>query len=162
MMAPTTRPQIIQDLRERIQGIEAAPQSGERSVSTGFEALDRALGAGLKGGSLIEWVGEGEDEGSGAATLALTVAANILRQDGALMVIDDTGDFYPVAAAELGVPLDRTIVVQPDTRMSAMWAWEQSLRCPGVAVTFGRIDAIDDRLLRRLQLAAETGGGLGF
>lgn len=154
--------QVISDLRERIQGIEAAGQRSDTCyVSTGFEELDRILGShGLKRGSLIEWAGVGV--GSGAATLALTIAANVLRQDGALMVIDQAGEFYPVAAAELGIPLERTVIVRPDTRWNALWAWEQALRCPGVAVTFGWIDAIDDRLLRRLQLAVETGGGLGF
>ena len=162
MMAPPIRPQLIRDLQERIHGIEAGGQrSDTRCVSTGFEALDQILtNRGLKQGSLIEWVSDGE--GSGAAMLALTVVAHLLREDGALVVIDQIGEFYPVAAAALAIPLDRTVVVRPETRMAALWAWEQSLRCPGVAVTFGWIDAMDDRVLRRLQLAAETGGGLGF
>jgi protein ImuA len=156
--------QVISDLRERIQGIEAGGQrSDTQYVSTGFEDLDRILGDhGLKRGSLIEWTGVGDSEGSGAGTLALVVAANVLRRDGALVVIDNAREFYLVAAAELGIPLERTAIIRPETRMDALWAWEQALRCPGVAVTFGWIDAIDDRLLRRLQLAVETGGGLGF
>jgi protein ImuA len=165
MMAPTIRPQILRDLQERIQEIEAGRQrvDGRRYVSTGFDQLDRILGnRGLRRGSLIEWAGAGETEGSGAATLALTVAAHLLRETGALIVIDDAREFYPPAAAQLGIPFDRTIIVQPDKSRSAFWAWEQALRCPGVAVTFGWIETIDDRMLRRLQLAAETGGGLGF
>lgn len=162
-MALTTG-QIISDLRERIQGIEAGGQrSDAQCVSTGFKALDGILAnRGLRRGSLIEWVGPSASEGSGAATLALAVTANRLRQGGAFVVIDKAGEFYPVAAADLGIPLERTIVVRPETRMDALWAWEQALRCPGVTVTFGWIDVIDDRLLRRLQLAVETGGGLGF
>jgi protein ImuA len=154
--------QVISDLRERILGIEAGGQrSAGKCVSTGFDALDRLLvNGGLKRGSLIEWTGSGE--GSGAATLALRVAANVLRQDGTFVVIDKAGEFYPVAVADLGIPLERTIVVRPESRTDALWAWEQSLRCPGVAVTFGWIDAIDDRVLRRLQLAVETGGEFGF
>jgi protein ImuA len=155
----------IRDLRERIQAIEGSRHGvAERSaLSTGFAALDEALAdRGLRPGSLIEWVGEGESEGSGAATLALTVAAHTLRRGGAFVAIDSAGEFYPPAAAALGIPLERTVVVRPEARMAALWAWEQALRSPGVAVTFGRLEALDDRLLRRLQLAAEKGGGLGF
>lgn len=160
----TFRPQLIQDLRERIQGIEAGGQrTGGCCASSGIEALDRLLpNEGLKRGTLIEWVSDGEGEGSGAATLALTVAAHLLREDGTFVTIDHTGDFYPPAAAFLGIPLERTILVRPENRKAALWAWEQALSCPGVTATFGWIDAIDDRVLRRLQLAAESGGGWGF
>jgi protein ImuA len=154
---------MLEDLRDRIQRIE---RSGRRaaetsSVSTGFKALDDLLAdGGLKRGTLIEWLGHGE--GSGAAALALTVAAHVLREEGILVVIDSTREFYPVAASCLGIPLERAVVVQPDERAGVLWAWEQSLRCPAVAVTLGWIDALDDRLFRRLQLAVETGNGLGF
>ena len=152
---------LTQDLQDRIHQLEASPHRAGGGISTGFEALDRLLaGPGLKRGSLTEWLGD--DDGSGAATLALTVAAHVLQRGGAFVVVDRVGEFYPVAAAGLGIPLERTVVVQPDTRMGALWTWEQALRCPGVAVTFGWIDALDDRLARRLQLAVEAGGGLGF
>src|SRR6185437_15597607 len=35
-------------------------------------------------------------------------------------------------------------------------------RCPGVGATLARIDRLDDPAFRRLQLAAEAGGGRGF
>lgn len=159
-MKKATRPDILEDLQERIHRIEGF-QRPAGGVATGFEALDQLLGgAGFKSGALTEWLGDGE--GSGVVSLALTVAAHVLRSEGAFVVIDRAGEFYPVAAAQMGIPLERTIVVRPDSSLAALWAWEQSLRCPGVAVTFGWIDALDDRLFRRLQLAAETGGGLGF
>jgi hypothetical protein len=154
---------LIHDLRDRINVITGSSRnSAERSrASTGFTVLDELLtGGGLLRGTLVEWLGE--SEGSGAATLALKVAAQVLQPYGALVVIDAAGDFYAVAAAHLGIPLDRTIVVRPDSPADVLWAWEQSLRCHGVAVTLGRVDAASDRVLRRLQVGAETGGGLGF
>jgi len=154
---------VIDDLRDRIRGIEAyRPRAGERdTISTGFPALNRLLaGGGLPRGTLAEWTGDAD--GSGAVTLALAITGHLLRGEGTLVVIDERGDFYPVGAAQLAIPLDRTAVVRPDSAKSALWAWEQSLRCPGVAVTFGKIDPRNDRALRRLQMAAETGGGLGF
>ncbi len=161
-MQPAGRAHVLDDLRERILRIERPPDRAEiTGLSTGLPALDGLLAhRGLKPGSLIEWLGDGE--GSGAAELALTVAAHLLKREGALVVIDGAGEFYPPAAVEKGVPLPRMAVVRPPTRMTGLWAWEQALRCPAVAVTFGSIDAINDRLFRRLQLAVETGGGVGF
>ena len=133
----------------------------EASRSTGFRALDRLLaGGGLRSGSLVEW--RGERDGSGAKTLAFAVAANLLRDDGALVVIDDERNFYPVGVAGLGVPLDRTIIVRADTEEAGQWAWEQALRTPGVTVTLGRLEKVSDKVARRLQLASEAGGVLGF
>jgi len=92
----------------------------------------------------------------------LAVAANLLRDDGALVVIDDDREFYPVGAAGLGVPLDRTVVVRAEDETGGLWAWEQALRTPGVTVTLGRLEKVTDKVARRLQLASEAGGGIGF
>ncbi len=43
-----------------------------------------------------------------------------------------------------------------------LWALEQTLQSRGVAVTFCRLQRLNARVFRRLQLAAERGGGLGF
>jgi hypothetical protein len=163
LMHPSRPSAVVDDLRERIRGIEAfRPRAGERdAISTGFSGLDRLLAdGGLRRGTLTEWVGDAT--GSGAVTLALAVAAHILRREGTFIVIDEGGEFYPVAAAQLAIPLDRTAVVRPDSSKAGLWAWEQSLHCPGVAVTFGKIDPGNDRAIRRLQIAAEAGRGLGF
>ena len=171
---------VIQRLQERIDGMQHSrlSVSDRCGISTGFSDLDRLLAdGGLRRGTLIEWLSDGP--GSGAATLALSVAAHILREEGAFVVIDEASDFYPVAAADLGIPLERTVIVRSGREcgttlrvvnhdaerratMTALWAWEQSLRCPGVAVTFGRIGHLDGRQFRRLQLAVEAGEGLGF
>jgi protein ImuA len=162
MRAPL-HPDRLQDLRDRIRGIEGVRDRGplDAGLSTGFPTLDRLLaGRGLRIGSLVEW--RGECDGSGAETLAFAVAANVLRDDGALVVIDDDRDFFPVGAAGLGVPLDRTVVVRAEDEAGGLWAWEQSLRTPGVTVTLGRLEKANDKVARRLQLATEAGGGLGF
>lgn len=162
MRAPVSA-DVLQELRDRIRGIEGLKDRGPEDTgrSTGFPALDRVLaGRGLRAGSLVEW--RGVREASGAFSLGIAVAGNMVRERGTLVVLDDDRDFYPLGAAGLGVPLDRTVVVRPDDPAAGLWAWEQALRTPGVTVTLGRLDRVDDRIARRLQLAAEAGGGLGF
>src|SRR5262249_3218871 len=106
------------------------------------------------------WQGAGE--GSGAVSLALAVAGQVLERGGALVVIDGPGEFYPPALAGLGIALERVILVRPPDARSALWAWGQALRCGGAAVTLGCIDELVDRHVHRLQLAVEHGGTLGF
>jgi protein ImuA len=109
---------------------------------------------------LVEWLSEGE--GSGAATLLLLSAVQRVVERGQLVVIDPAGEFYPPAASRMGVPWERTVLIRPAVSRDTFWAWEQALRCPGVAVTVGWLEQVDDRTFRRFQLASEQGGGLGL
>jgi len=43
-----------------------------------------------------------------------------------------------------------------------LWALDQALRCAGVAAVLAWPEKLDGRTFRRLQLAAEQGGGLGL
>ncbi len=76
--------------------------------------------------------------------------------------LDTAGDFYPPAAIQLGLPLERLLVIRTKRNVDALWVCEQVLRCPAVAAVVLPIRAMDAYVSRRLQLAAETGGGLGF
>src|SRR5262249_27875364 len=111
-------------------------------------------------GALIEWLSDGE--GTGAATLALALTPRLLQNGGVLVIVDSRREFYPPAAAALGIALEQMVIVRPVSARDALWAWEQTLRSSAVAVTLGGVDTLNDRAFRRLQLAAETGGGLGF
>jgi protein ImuA len=155
---------VVQHLRNRLRqsNRSAGHGTGEKSpFSTGIAALDELLSAdAFRAGMMIEWIVDGA--GCGAARLALPMAIQSLQNGGALVVIDDWREFYPPAAVRLGLDLDRTIVIRPQSRQEVIWALEQALRCPGVAVTLSRVGHVHDRVLRRLQLAAEHGGGLGL
>jgi hypothetical protein len=156
-----SRLDTVHELRERLQQLERSNRPDRESLHSSGTALDQLLARkGWATGTLIEWVRD--QEGSGAATLALAVAAKLLEQGGALVVIDDKREFYPPAAAGLGIPLERTVVVQSQSAGDALWALEQALRSPAVTVALGWIERCADRVFRRLQLAAETGGSFGF
>lgn len=161
-MGSAARSQLIRDLKEQLRRWEGVERGGDALVlSTGLPALDQWLPrGGLAPRSLYEWLAEGE--GAGAATLTLVLAARLQAQGGALVVIDAEREFYPPAAAHLGVELARTVVVQPATPRDALWAWEQALRSPAACLVWGWLERLDEGALRRLQLAAETGGSLGF
>ncbi|MFN0056222.1 MAG: ImuA family protein [Planctomycetales bacterium] len=187
MLRTDAREQILQELARRMKQVEvgARPPAAHPSFSTGIPALDGLLRrasvpgsipaesaplsnplGGLVPGTLTEWLAAGS--GSGAAWLALRVAVNLQQrvedEGGAqsLVFIDHRHEFYPPAAAALGLDLGQVLVIRPPRPAEGLWALEQSLRSPAVAATICRVEMPGDRTLRRLQLAAEVGGGVGF
>lgn len=159
MLPAHSRSQTIQDLKQHLR--QAVLVESRERILTGVPMLDGLFpGGGLERGSLVEWLAE--SEGSGAGTLALLACARMAQAGGRLVVIDPRGEFYPPAAVTLGLRLDELIVVRPSTPADALWAFEQTLRCAGVSVVLGWLGQEHNRGLRRLQLAAEAGGTLGF
>ena len=63
--------------------------------------------------------------------------------------------------ARAGIDLKRLQVVRTDPR-NALWATEQCLRSAACSTVLCWPRSADDRTLRRLQVAAETGQCLGF
>ncbi len=159
-MENVSRLRLLEELREKIQRLEGPQSPREPVCSTGFSELDRLLPqGGLACDALTEWVSA---EGSGAATLALLLVVHLQKRNGPVVVIDDRREFYPPAAQMLGLALEQTLVVQTCREKDTLWAWEQALRSAAVAAVLGRVDRLNDRTFRRLQLAAEAGAAAGF
>lgn len=68
---------------------------------------------------------------------------------------------YPAALAAAGLPLQRLLWVRA-TRERSLWAAEQCLRAGCLGAVLVWTDSSDDRALRRLQVAAETGASFAF
>jgi hypothetical protein len=165
---------VVADLRAQLWEVADARQGrGARHVwSSGIAALDACLPAGgLRGGSLVEWWEP--VSGSGAAQLSWWTAAALARQRrGRIAVVEcashcrqEGSVFYPPAAIGWGVPAERLMVVRAAQTADALWACDQLLRCESLAAVWWCSDPFercDDRAARRLQLAAEIGGGLGL
>jgi protein ImuA len=159
----SARANLIQNLRGQLWQFERSrggPARIEQGISTGIAALDDLLPEGsLRPGTIMECLSAGD--GTGAATLALTMARHLAGESGAILVLDSRSDFHPLVAVALGIESRRLIVVRPPMARDALWVLEQALRSPGVAVTLAWVDRLSSQAFRRLQLAAETGGGLG-
>ncbi len=99
--------------------------------------------------------------GIGELGLLAPTLAMLGRERRPMIWIDPP--YLPHAAAldEYGIDLSLQVVVRPRAAMQAWWAAEQSLRS-GVcaAVMLWERHRADTRMLRRLQLAAASGGAL--
>jgi protein ImuA len=154
--------ETVRALQQQLRRMEKRrPAADASSCTSGCKELDQLLpGGGLPRGGLVEWLSE--SSGSGAGTLAMIAAREAMREGGALIVMDRSRRFYPPAAAALGVDLEQVIVVRATNAKDELWALDQSLRCSAVAAVWAPLEKLDDCTFRRLQLAAETGGGTGM
>lgn len=158
-MQPIDKRAIIAGLQDRIQkqGRGSLPNTVR---STGAEALDDLLPAqGVRLGSLVEWVAEGH--ASGAATLSLVTGRHVCR-DGRVVLIDGRRQLFPLSLQLLGFDLSRIVMIRPSSETEALWACEEALRCEGIGLVWASIERLSSLRFRRLQLAAETGAGVGF
>ena len=165
MHQPATAPNIAAVVAQLAAAVGQLQQhhrpAGLTTVSTGSALLDQVLpGGGLQRGSLVEWLAAGP--GSGATTLALMAARQACRAGGMLAVLDAERSFYPPAIADRELARSHLLMIRPAARQDEAWALDQLLRQPGIAAVLAWIPLADDRAFRRLQLAAEAGGGLGL
>jgi protein ImuA len=167
---------IVEQLRKQIRCTETASRIEAGDVVThDCPAIDQLLPQhGYSRGTLVQWLSAG---GQAADFLSLRVAHQACQNGGALVVVDPLQQFFPPAAAALGINLDNLIVLRTgqlnfpreveapaETRHQddLLWAIDQSLRCSAVAAVWGPVGEIDDRWFRRFQLSAESSGCLGL
>jgi cell division inhibitor SulA/protein ImuA len=130
-------------------------------IPTGFSTLDTILpGSGFPNAALTEILHE--HHGVGELRLAMPALARLSRGGRWIALIAPPFIPYPPALAACGLDLSRVLVVHPDNHHQALWSVEQALRAGTCAAVLAWPKRCDDRSLRRLQLAAESGNSLGM
>ncbi len=174
----TAQSSVVSQLRNQIRSVETAGRvDGQARVSSGSAVIDRLLPGGHQGGyqrgTLVQWLTGG---GQAADYLSLLAAKQAAVDGGAIVVFDPQHQFYPPAAAAIGINLDNLIVLKSSSSKSSpgcsfeneeldsdlLWSIDQALRCPAVAAVWGSLGRIGERWFRRFQLSAESSGCLGL
>lgn len=158
------RTQLEQLERAQRRRPELAPARAER-VPTGFAALDQRLGGGWLRGALNELLLPGDGCGALEAFLPRLLAPALPDAGGGARLvawIDPQRWPYPPALAQAGLDLARCLVVRPRDGREQAWALDLALRSCACDVVIGWLHHLDDRSLRRLQLAAAAGDALAL
>jgi protein ImuA len=96
---------------------------------------------------------------------AVGFCAWILGQSaGTSIWISQNPDFWPEGLATVGLAAEHLVFVQTTSSKDGLWAFEEASRSRGVAGAVLVVDGSGPDLVagRRLQIAAETGGGVGL
>jgi hypothetical protein len=135
-------------------------QMTEDALPTGFAALDELLpGGGWPRGALTEVLLS--RQGIGELRLLTPALARLSEADGWLAWVAPPYVPYAAALAAAGIDLKHLLVAKPPNEADAWWTAEQALRSGACAALLAWLRAADERRMRRLQLAAETGHAWG-
>jgi hypothetical protein len=130
------------------------------SIPTGFPALGALLpGGGWPRGALTEILPE--REGIGELSLLAPALAWLSRQDLWIAFVAPPHLPYAPALSAAGIDLARVVMIRPEKSSDILWAMEQALRSGSCSAVLAWLPFLNERGARRLQLAAEAGGGWG-
>ncbi|MBM3599080.1 MAG: hypothetical protein FJX35_12740 [Alphaproteobacteria bacterium] len=157
-------------LRLRIRALERGrPALPDGALSFGVSQIDHHLPARGIGLGLVHEVAAGSaDEAGAAAGFVLALLARRMKQvSGPVLWCGGNSrsgpDLYGPGLADAGLDPAHLILVRTATMADLLWTMEEALRCCALAAVVGAASgAVDLTASRRLQLAAEAGGGLGL
>jgi recombination protein RecA len=131
-----------------------APPSpaSDTSFSSGFRALDEALGGGLPRGQMLEFYGP---SGCGKTTLAIQIAAHAQNSGLTCAWIDADRTFDAAYAESLGAAVDRIPVAQPGSA-------EEGLEVTRALVESGAVDLVIVDSAAALVPKLELEAGIGY
>ena len=130
---------------------------------TGYAALDTVLPRGGWPDQALSEILFGAD-GVGEIRLLWPTLARLTQTGAGRPVVLIAPPYIPYAPAwqAAGIDLRHLQVVQAPNSTEALWAAEQCLRSGACSAVLCWPHKADDRALRRLQVAAQTGQALGF
>ena len=139
---------------------QPAAQTAPDAIATGWTSLDAVLpGGGWPSAALSEILLP--VDGVGELRLVWPALARLSEGNGIVAVIAPPYRPYAPAWQAAGLRYESLQVIDADPR-DALWAAEQCLRSGACGAVLCWPQKADDRALRRLQVAAETGRTPGF
>lgn len=147
-------------LREAIRRLEVGRRKRAGVLPFGLAALDDKLTGGLALGAVHD-VAAGEGAADDAA--ATLFAAGILaRLSGPVLWCLARPDLFAPGPAQAGLAPDRIVYAEVPDEAARLACGEEGLRHAGLAGVVVELSRLPMAQSRRLQLAAEEGGGLGI
>jgi hypothetical protein len=130
--------------------------------TTGYPKLDSILPTkGWPDKSLIEVLSP--SWGIGELQLLLPKMRELTQQQQWVIWISPPYQPYAPALLNAGVDLNYVIVINPETSCKdAIWSMEKALQTQACAMVLAWMNWLPNGVVRRLQLAAEKGGGMAF
>ena len=105
------------------------------TLSTGFRALDKALGIrGLPQGKITELISSESMASSGALLIAASIAAKVQRKQQIVTIIDMSHAFDPWQAERCGLIAPHLLLIRPDTVFEALTTLESVAHLEGLVL----------------------------
>src|SRR5258706_672954 len=153
--------QIIASHRGQLQVLQSEQVASRKiGFKTGLQLLDDLAGPqAFSRGAVHEILAEPNQP---PPYFFATLLARAAGGDRAIVWSDPNHLLYPPAIAAAGISLNRLLLLRPKNDADELWALTESLRCSGVGAALACPRRLSTIEARRLQLAAERGGGVGL
>ncbi|NRA53858.1 MAG: cell division protein [Gammaproteobacteria bacterium] len=135
--------------------------SQARAISSGNNSIDLALPLGGWKTQVINELVSNEQQINPLKVLGPTLAT--LSQQGRwIVLIGAQKNEIKQLLSEYGIASNKVLLVHPKDQIDALWAMEQALMSGTSSAVLGWPGAIDERDIRRLQIAAKRSQALAF
>ncbi|MFT7132093.1 MAG: hypothetical protein ACI81O_000801 [Cyclobacteriaceae bacterium] len=133
-----------------------------QGIPTGYTELDQQLpGAGWPTAGLTELLHD--QPGMGELRLLAPALAQLSEQQSRwLLWVSPPYLPYAPALAQLGINPASLLIVRPTTVSDSLWVMEQALASESCSAVLAWPQQINEKQIRRLQLASKTGQALGL
>lgn len=148
-------------LRDRLARLDRTAQDRD-SLPLAPEINQHLPWGGLPLAGLHELLSDAPGHATAFAALLLARAQALLPRRATLWIAAEPDAYLP-GLAGLGLDATRLFLLRAPRQRDALWAAEEALRSPAIAaVLLLGTRTLDMTAARRLQLAAETGGGIAL
>ncbi len=147
----------------RASHLHSGYQSGQiQGTPTGFKTLDEQLsGSGWPTDGITELLYE--HAGIGEIRLLAPALANLSQQQaGWILWVSPPYIPYAPALIAAGIDLTSILVINPKNQTDSLWAMEQALASTSCCAVLAWPKNINDKQVRRLQVASKSGKSLGI
>ena len=152
---------LLHDLLHSPQLWRGTRHTRQRTLASGHGALDAVLpGGGWPVGALIELLPT--QAGIGELQIGIPALQALSQAQRQIVFVRPPHMPYPPALLRAKLSLQHILLIDAHNDEDARWAAEQTLRAGAAGAVLLWSESVDDRHLRRLQLAAETGQALAF
>jgi len=134
---------------------------GDHGLPTGYPELDAILpGRGWPRNALLEIVSP--HWGMGELQLLVPLIRSLIERGKWILWVSPPYLLYAPALIQAGINTRQVLVVKTDTSCrDALWSMEKALQTESCGLVLAWQNWLPNKVLRRLQLAAETGQTLG-
>jgi protein ImuA len=157
------RSDIVKQLSHDILELQGFKQTGAAQERLSLGNIDRAFPHGkFPLGAVHEFLSSGSEESAATSGFIAALLGSLMEQNGLSLWISQSRKLFPSALPYFGLQPDKFIFVDLPSKIHALWACEEALKCSALTAVVAELSDLDFTFSRRLQLAVEQSRVTGF